>query len=85
MFRANVYKMYMAVSTNLGVPFVGGLVIRALLFWDSREGPIELELRSTWSLDCWSIWVVVKLMVPFRVRIIIRDLVFRGLKRGPWF
>ena len=29
------------------------------------------------------IWVVVKIMVPFWLLIIVRHLVFRGLKRGP--
>ena len=32
-----------------------------------------------------SIWVVVKMMVPFWVLSIIRHLVFRGPKKRPWF
>ena len=30
-----------------------------------------------------TIWMVVKIMVPFRVLSIIRHLVFRGPKKGP--
>ena len=81
---------------KLGVPYFGVLVIRILLFRvlylgfpHFRELPyllprFRIERLGIQGLGVQgSIWVVVKIMAPFWVPIIIRDLLFRVPKKGP--
>ena len=66
-------------------------MVRGLSFrvWglESRVDEVELEFRPlNWNLGLglgFSIWVVVKIMVPFWVPNIIRHLLFRVPKNGP--
>ena len=44
---------------------------------------MEKKMETTIMGYIWSIWVVVKIMVPFWVPIIVRHLVFRVSKKGP--
>ena len=45
---------------------------------------LNLEVKSCFT-DLVCIWVVVKIMVPFRVPSIMRHLIFRVPKKGPYF
>ena len=59
----------------------GGVDIGLCRLCDTSQ-ETESALPRTCDGD-GTIWMVVKIMVPFRVPSIIRHLVFRGPKRGP--